>query len=929
MKKTTFLKTFLVAVGLLMGTSAWADPIETIGSLSSGWWTDFSSTYTLENYGKYHFQFTTTNANDGESYKTWLLVATDGDYPSSYTGKGGSHTGTEYFVWRGDSYAWGQTKNSNGNPTLLACSNTYSGSNMQAAMNGASVDMVITRVSHNIYATATVTPTNGDSEFTMSFSYLFGNATSANIGLFLTVQNAQVVLNTAEQTKEYTRRFYQDFEDAETFKDGWTINSDLNPVQGTCTATGGTKTLYMKNGSGGGRAFSTDYTSNDLFTDAEDYIYEFDFNYGACNAYATASTLTVLSDNAAGKIFTVDKASVAWSSEFNISNAAGTALLAENLPGGPGYNTTEYPLLYHFTVEGIKDDGVYLTVTNGSTTNLARTKVADFGAVTGLSSNMGKNNTAVAFDNVSLKTYSEAEVVTDPTIGAPVYAGANRTVSITSGISSKGNTVHTYYTLDGTDPTELSTEYTTAVTITENCTLKAITISTTGESSSVVSRAITVGKLTLNAPTYTKTAYSAGNYTVEITSNQSDLDYVPASPAIKYSIDGGSEETYSSAIAVPAGSTVAAHVEADGYNNSSTEELETGIQPNLPVNWTQNYVGKVTGDITLYEDGEGYHNCVVSAAGDNYYVYSSDGTSASTNANAGFQVYDGGSPRKWMIRESTGGGGMYNFTAGNAGVAIANLTVGQIVKVEWTISGYGGFTHNSGVTKLDNISYGSVGYYEVTADGIAYFTAARNAYVKNITVYNVTVSATVGAKGYSTLTSDYSLNFTGKSIKAYIVKSTDGSALTLTQVNKVVKNTPLLLYSATNSDSQDIPVIADSEATDDLTGNKLVAGDGAAHTWTANTNEHYVLYTGGATPGFYQALNSNVAVGKAYLDLTGLSATARSFDLNLGDDVTGISEKVTVNSEKFATATYNLNGQRVAQPTKGLYIVNGKKVVIK
>ena len=26
---------------------------------------------------------------------------------------------------------------------------------------------------------------------------------------------------------------------------------------------------------------------------------------------------------------------------------------------------------------------------------------------------------------------------------------------------------------------------------------------------------------------------------------------------------------------------------------------------------------------------------------------------------------------------------------------------------------------------------------------------------------------------------------------------------------------------------------------------------------------------------------------------------------------------------------YNLNGQRVAQPTKGLYIVNGKKVVIK
>jgi hypothetical protein len=26
---------------------------------------------------------------------------------------------------------------------------------------------------------------------------------------------------------------------------------------------------------------------------------------------------------------------------------------------------------------------------------------------------------------------------------------------------------------------------------------------------------------------------------------------------------------------------------------------------------------------------------------------------------------------------------------------------------------------------------------------------------------------------------------------------------------------------------------------------------------------------------------------------------------------------------------YNLNGQQVAQPTKGLYIVNGRKVVVK
>ena len=49
------------------------------------------------------------------------------------------------------------------------------------------------------------------------------------------------------------------------------------------------------------------------------------------------------------------------------------------------------------------------------------------------------------------------------------------------------------------------------------------------------------------------------------------------------------------------------------------------------------------------------------------------------------------------------------------------------------------------------------------------------------------------------------------------------------------------------------------------------------------------------------------------------------------DETTGLSEKGIVNSEKFATATwYDLNGRKVAAPTKkGIYIMNGKKVVVK
>ena len=53
---------------------------------------------------------------------------------------------------------------------------------------------------------------------------------------------------------------------------------------------------------------------------------------------------------------------------------------------------------------------------------------------------------------------------------------------------------------------------------------------------------------------------------------------------------------------------------------------------------------------------------------------------------------------------------------------------------------------------------------------------------------------------------------------------------------------------------------------------------------------------------------------------------ARDF-YGFSDDVTAINK---VEAKKVENGVfYNLAGQQVAQPTKGLYIVNGKKVIIK
>ena len=74
-----------------------------------------------------------------------------------------------------------------------------------------------------------------------------------------------------------------------------------------------------------------------------------------------------------------------------------------------------------------------------------------------------------------------------------------------------------------------------------------------------------------------------------------------------------------------------------------------------------------------------------------------------------------------------------------------------------------------------------------------------------------------------------------------------------------------------------------------------------------------------------------VGPNKAWLSVNTGEPSAR-ITLVFDDETTGVSEKGIVNSEKFATATwYDLNGRKLDKmPTKkGVYIMNGRKVVVK
>ena len=87
------------------------------------------------------------------------------------------------------------------------------------------------------------------------------------------------------------------------------------------------------------------------------------------------------------------------------------------------------------------------------------------------------------------------------------------------------------------------------------------------------------------------------------------------------------------------------------------------------------------------------------------------------------------------------------------------------------------------------------------------------------------------------------------------------------------------------------------------------------------------LYTDGL---FHPIGSGTVATTKAYLhcDSDPTAAGARSLAITFDDDVTtGVTE--IVNSKLSNSKYFDLQGRRVVAPQKGLYIVNGKKVVIK
>lgn len=186
----------------------------------------------------------------------------------------------------------------------------------------------------------------------------------------------------------------------------------------------------------------------------------------------------------------------------------------------------------------------------------------------------------------------------------------------------------------------------------------------------------------------------------------------------------------------------------------------------------------------------------------------------------------------------------------------------------------------------------------------------------------VTMSTTVTTLGYASFSWPKALDFTNSGLTAFIATSNTNNSLHLESVTKVPANTGLILKGTAGSENT-YPLQTTEETTDDVSENMLTSNTTGVYEVT--TNNVYVLSNlDDGRPGFYLA-NQGIHVGqyKSYLVLSeNLARTGLLFD----ETPTGIKE---MKNERRDNLFYDLQGRRVQNPAKGVYVVNGKKTIVK
>lgn len=498
---------------------------------------------------------------------------------------------------------------------------------------------------------------------------------------------------------------------------------------------------------------------------------------------------------------------------------------------------------------------------------------------------MYNTNDNMAIQKIVIESNNIEESIEKPELSIVGANGGDRTVSIKTNKTNADNATTTYYTTNGEDPTTSSKVYNGNITISSSdaidgkVVVKAMTVKT--DDSNIKSEISTlevngVGTyLTLNAPEVSISFKQNGDNYIPVYNFSSDQSSITGTPDVTYSYEINSSKGTATSYEATEKGTLKVIVSADGYTSAE----KTVIINNILFNRSYNYDFST---LTSHSETTVGSQTKYNSIGCQAYSLESDAFENITLNNMS---------QLWAI------------TAGK--------TLGLMSRV-----GKGSVTYTG---SFPEGSYFVGDNYASSTNVLSY---SQYGFVKELSVYIPLVTVSVSEAGFATYaTTNNVVVPNDENVKVMTVKvNDDNSTITLNDVaagTVIPAKTGILVKApAGNCD-----FVVTSEAGKDLTNNDLKA---ATKDETSNGTTYFALTKIGDKVGFALVENGVVIpAGKAYLEVP--AATAAKF-FSLDGEATGIN---SVKTAKADGAYYTLEGVKTTKPVKGLYIHNGKKIVVK
>ena len=259
-----------------------------------------------------------------------------------------------------------------------------------------------------------------------------------------------------------------------------------------------------------------------------------------------------------------------------------------------------------------------------------------------------------------------------------------------------------------------------------------------------------------------------------------------------------------------------------------------------------------------------------------------------------------------------------------------------------------GYTESFEVTFTPNAAVSGDAYFTIESDDIVAFQSDKVEITINAAlVLDETVDPAISSTGVKpsvvvkynakngwnticmpfALTSDILTSIFGTGWQAFEFKNYSGGILGFNSTTTFYAGYPYIVYVETAATHEDVKLfdvnVTAASAKYDEHGDATFQGiyaPIAAGSWPAGA--YGVTSDGKIAPG-----NTSFSFMKGFRAyFTGITAGAR---LSFFDETTGITTVIDAKELNNDGKVYNLNGQRVENAHKGLYIVNGRKVVVK